>query len=68
MEADFRASEDDFVIGNADSIFRDNPYLADISTPENNQVYIDSSAFNLNLTSEEVNIIATLMMCTWVQR
>lgn len=61
-------SEDDFVIGNADSIFRDNPYLADISTPENNQVYIDSSAFNLNLTSEEVNIIATLMMCTWVQR
>ena len=61
-------SEDDFVIGNADSIFRDNPYLADISAPENNQVYIDSSAFNLNLTSEEVNIIATLMMCTWVQR
>ena len=61
-------SEDDFVIGNADSIFRDNPYLVDISAPENNQVYIDSSAFNLNLTPEEVNIIATLMMCTWVQR
>ena len=61
-------SEDDFVIGNADSIFRDNPYLADISAPENNQVYIDSSAFNVNLTSEEVNIIATLMMCAWVQR
>ena len=32
------------------------------------EVYVDQSTFNLELTSEEINIIAILMMCGWVQR
>lgn len=32
------------------------------------QVLVDNSSFNFELTSEEVNIIAILMMCAWVQR
>ena len=32
------------------------------------KVVIDNSYFNTELTSEEINILAILMMCNWVQR
>ena len=35
---------------------------------ESEEVYVDQSTFNFELTSEEINIIAILMMCGWVQR
>ena len=35
---------------------------------ENPEVYVDQSTFNFELTSEEINIIAILMMVGWVQR
>ena len=31
-------------------------------------VYIENSHFNVDLTSEEINILALLMMCAWLQR
>ena len=41
-------------------------------TPENNgatpRVLIERSSFAAELTSEEINILAILMMCAWVQR
>ena len=54
--------EDDFIIG----VVWDNDML-DYSdgTP---QVIAETSNFNVDLTSEEVNILAILMMCAWVQR
>lgn len=35
---------------------------------EEEEVYVDQSCFNIELTPEEVNIIAILMMCGWTQR
>ncbi len=32
------------------------------------EVLVENSAFNFELTSEEINILAILMMCGWVQR
>lgn len=32
------------------------------------EVLVDNSYFNFELTTEEINIIAILMMCAWVQR
>ena len=46
--------EDDFVI---------NDLLDDES-----YVLVDRSSFKVDLTSEEINIIAILMMCSWLQR
>lgn len=41
-------------------------------TPENNseipRLVVENSSFNVELTSEEVNILAILMMCAWLQR
>ena len=41
-------------------------------TPDNNgetpRVLIERSSFTAELTSEEINILAILMMCAWVQR
>ena len=34
----------------------------------NPDVMIEASSFNTNLTSEEINILAILMMCAWLQR
>lgn len=34
----------------------------------NNGSFEDSDAFEDNLTSEEINILAILMLCSWVQR
>ena len=36
--------------------------------PEEEQVLVENSSFNFELTTEEINIIAILMMCAWVQR
>lgn len=36
--------------------------------PQEEQVLVENSTFNFNLTSEEINIIAILMMQAWVQR
>lgn len=32
------------------------------------EVLVENSSFNIELTTEEINIIAILMMCSWVQR
>ena len=34
----------------------------------NPDVLIENSSFNMDLTSEEINILAILMMCAWLQR
>ena len=34
----------------------------------NPDVMVENSAFNVDLTSEEINILAILMMCAWTQR
>ena len=36
--------------------------------PEDEQVLVENSSFNFDLTTEEINIIAILMMQAWVQR
>ena len=35
---------------------------------DDEEVLVENSAFNFELTSEEINILAILMMCGWVQR
>ena len=35
---------------------------------QENEVLVENSIFNFELTPEEINIIALLMMCAWVQR
>lgn len=62
--------EGDFVLGviwheleNPDSL--DDMIAAE---PQEENVLVEKSAFNFELTSEEINIIAILMMCAWVQR
>lgn len=58
-------TDNDFIIGpvwaepNEDGV---------IDNQEDEEVYVDESVFNCELTPEEVNIIAILMMCSWVQR
>lgn len=34
----------------------------------NPDVMVEASSFNMDLTSEEINILAILMMCAWLQR
>ena len=64
-------SENDFVLGviwhelegdNLDDL------LAAGGSQEEEQVLVENSTFNFELTSEEINIIAILMMQAWVQR
>lgn len=50
-----------------------NDYIISVTAPtENydtiNYLYNDESAFTATLTSEEINILAILMMCGWLQR
>ena len=54
-------TEYDFVIG---MVWHELPEEND----EPQRVIIDNSHFNMILTSEEINILAILMMCGWVQR
>lgn len=52
-----------------DNDFIINPIWIDLDNPQGeDQVQIDESTFNIELTPEEINIIAVLMMCGWVQR
>ena len=53
---------DDFIIG---VIWEELPEDADDEIPE---VLIERSYFNAELTSEEINILAILMMCAWLNR
>ena len=53
---------DDFIIG---VIWDELPEDADDEIPE---VLIERSHFNTELTSEEINILAILMMCAWLNR
>ena len=53
---------DDFIIG---VIWDELPEDADDEIPE---VLIERSYFNVELTSEEINILAILMMCAWLNR
>lgn len=52
--------DDDFVIGTVWGEIE--------GTPETPKVIVDKSCFNVELTSEEVNILALLMKQGWVQR
>lgn len=52
---------DDFVLG---TVWGD----LDISSSETPSVLVDKSRFNVELTSEEINILALLMKQGWVQR
>lgn len=53
-------SEDDFILGTC---------WDEIPEPgETPKVLVDKSYFDCDLTEEEINIIAILMMCSWVQR
>jgi hypothetical protein len=55
------AGSDDFIIG---PIWNDlEGELSDVS-----KVLVDRSSFNIDLTSEEINILAILMKQGWVQR
>ena len=57
-----KVEEGDFVIG----VVWDTPdEEEDEGIPD---VYIERSHFNVDLTSEEINILALLMMCGWLQR
>ena len=53
---------DDFIIG---VIWDELPEDADDEIPE---VLIERSHFNAELTSEEINLLAILMMCAWLNR
>ena len=53
--------EGDFIIG----VVWNTPEEDDEGSPD---VYIERSHFNVDLTSEEINILALLMMCGWLQR
>ena len=54
--------KDDFIIG----ILWDE--MPEDSINETPRVEIEQSSFAAELTSEEINILAILMMCAWVQR
>ena len=57
-----RVEEGDFVIG---VVWNTPDEEEDDGIPD---VYIERSHFNVDLTSEEINILALLMMCGWLQR
>lgn len=52
----------DFIIG---VMWQDLPDQVDVTKPK---VVIDNSSFEATLTSEEINILAILMMQNWTQR
>jgi len=57
-----KVEEGDFVIG---VVWNTPDEEEDDGIPD---VYIERSHFNVDLTSEEINILALLMMCGWLQR
>ena len=57
-------TDGDFVIGIIwNSGFEDDPNIDGIP-----DVLVELSSFNVELTSEEINILALLMKCGWIQR
>lgn len=54
--------ENDFIIG---IIWDDDMFDESDGIP---YVLVETSSFGVELTSEEINILAILMMCAWVQR
>ena len=68
-------NDHDFIVERIKWEELDNPTLDELAEelengvePDEEIVMVDSSEFNFKLTSEEINIIAILMMCSWVQR
>ena len=63
-------TDNDFVIGviwhELDAPGDSLDELAASLTDDEEMVLVDNSIFNIELTSEEINIIAILMMCAWV--
>lgn len=59
-------TEDDFVLGIVWQELGDQ--LIDPEQQQPPQALVDNSCFNIELTQEEVNILAILMMTAWVQR
>jgi hypothetical protein len=55
-------TDDDFVIG---VIWNDLAETPEVEVPD---VLVEQSSFSTDLTSEEINILALLMKCGWVQR
>lgn len=60
----------DFVLGVIWHELESSDNLDDIiaADDQEEEVLVENSSFNLELTTEEINIIAVLMMCSWVQR
>lgn len=54
--------ENDFIIG---VVWDDDMFDESDGIP---YVLVETSSFGVELTSEEINILAILMMCAWVQR
>jgi hypothetical protein len=44
----------------------DSPYSGIVVRDDDGQLTIDESYFNHDLTDEEINILAILMMCAWL--
>lgn len=57
--AETEVTEDDFIIGTV---------WGDLNTLEAPNVVVDKSRFNIELSAEEINILALLMKQGWVQR
>lgn len=57
--AEEELEDDDFVLGSA---------WGDLETENASQVIVDKSHFNVELTPEEINILAIIMKQGWVQR
>jgi hypothetical protein len=55
-------TEDDFIIG---VIWNDLAEMSEVDVPD---VLVEQSSFAADLTAEEINILALLMKCGWVQR
>lgn len=53
---------DDFIVG---PVWSD---IIDENSSNNVKILVDRSSFNIELTSEEINILAILMKMGWVQR
>lgn len=57
--AETEVTEDDFILGTV---------WGDLNTLETPNVIVDKSRFNIELSAEEINILALLMKQGWVQR
>lgn len=58
----------EFVLGVIWHELEESDTIDDFIDQDEENVLVDKSVFNFELTTEEINIIAILMMCAWVQR